>query len=461
MKAKSSLAVFSIIVALWALMIYYTVVPWVFGTRLEVNQSIDITPFTYILVSLSMTSSVLWLIMQSAYLVSKNKLRRRSLSLIQTHRYDLHAPLVSIIIPARNEESVIKRTITSCLAQTYRNIEVIAVCHNCSDNTASAAQSADARVRVFDYKTSEAGKGIALNFGLEKANGEYLLVVDSDGILAGDFVANALPLFSDKTIAIQGKIVGSNSQYNTITKLLSLEGDLFSTPFMTVRSLLDRRVPLGGTGCMIRRDRLVELGGFRNALIDDFELSFRIYRNKYRIAFAPLSVIYDEKPPEFDLMVRQRSRWVKGHIDLLKERVPEGRDILGTIYWLNPVFMSAGLAAISVSSFAVIYYILFGIIPFRFTFAPFWLWIGMSTAGFIMQLAVLITDSGVRGFRYVLHVALLSAFSHYWYVSLIKSLSVKSWAQTKTTHGFISENDIELIARDQNASARRHDSNSA
>ena len=442
-------------------MIYYTVVPWFFDVRLEVNQSIDITPFTWALVALAMTSSVLWLTMQTAYLFSRNRLKRRSISLIQAHRYDLHEPLVSIIIPARNEESVIKRTIVSCLAQTYRNIEAIVVCHNCSDNTFAAAQSADARVKVFDYKTSEAGKGIALNFGLEKANGEYVLVVDSDGILASDFVTNALPIFSDENVAIQGKIVGSNAQYNTITQLLSLEAYLFSIPFMTVRSLLDRRVPLGGTGCMIRKDKLVQLGGFRNALVDDFELSFRIYRNNYRIAFAPLSVIYDEKPPEFELMVKQRSRWVKGHIDLLKERIPEGRDVLGAIYWLNPIFMFAGLAAISISSFAVIYYILFGIIPFRFTFAPFWLWIGMSSAGFVLQLAVLVADFGIRGFRYFFHVALLSAFSHYWYVSLIKSLSVKSWAQTKTTHGFISENDIELIANDQNEAKYRHGSHSA
>lgn len=455
MSFKLSKLIFLTIAALWILMVYYTLIPWIMHVSLPIKHTVDLSGVTWILVALSMSSSVLWLGMQLGYLFTRKKLNVYTASLIRSKRYTSGEPLVSIIIPARNEESVIKRTIVSCLAQSYKNIEVLVVCHNCSDGTYSAAQSPDHRVWAFDYKTEEAGKGIALNFGLSKSSGEYVLVVDSDGILANDFIANALPLFDENIAAIQGKIIGSNTEYNRITKLLSLEGYLFSTPFMTVRSILDRRVPLGGTGCMIRRDKLDALGGFRNALIDDFELSFRMFRNKLRIAFAPLSVVYDEKPPDFDLMVRQRSRWVKGHIDLLKERVPEWRDVLGMIYWLNPIFMLAGLAAISISCIAVVSYILFGEIPYTFSFAPIWLWIGMSTASFALQMAVLIADFGPKGLKYAGYVGLLSAFSHYWYVSLLRSFFVKSWGATKTTHGFISQADIEQIIREQDAGRER------
>ena len=103
----------------------------------------------------------------------------------------------------------------------------------------------------------------------------------------------------------------SNRQYNLLTRLLSLEGDLFSVPFMTTRTFLDKRTPLGGTGFVINKDILIQIGKFGNSLIDDFELSFRLFRNKFRIAFAPLSVVYDEKPPRFDIIFSQRSRWMK------------------------------------------------------------------------------------------------------------------------------------------------------
>jgi len=454
-SGKLPLAVFFAFVTMWILLVYYTVLPWLLGVVLDTNKTIDISLLTWFLVVLSMITSVLWYTIQFAYLFVRKRAINRQICLIRQKRWDTHQALVSIIIPARNEEAVIKRTVVSCLAQTYKNIEVVVVCHNCNDGTYETAQSGDNRIRVFDYKTKEAGKGIALNFGVQKSKGEYLLIIDSDAILANDFIANTLPLFDKGYAAVQGQIIASNTEYNILTKLLAMEGYLFSTPFMVIRSLLDERTPLGGTGYMIRKDTLESVGGFRNALIDDFELSFRLYRNKHRIGFAPLSVVYDEKPAELALMFNQRSRWVKGHFDLLRERIPERTDVIGTIYWLSPVFMVAGLLAIVICSFAVIHYFLLGIVPYQFSFVPIKIWLAMTFGGFVVHVTVLLRDFGIRGLKYTGHVALLAIFYHYWYATLIKSFFVKSWTQTKTTHGFISERDIELLIAEQNKK-RRH-----
>ena len=154
-----------------------------------------------------------------------------------------------------------------------------------------------------------------------------------------DFISNTLPFFKEDYAAVQGKIDASNREYNLLSRLLALEGDLFSFPFMVFRGFLNKKTPLGGTGFIIKKDILIKVGKFTNSLIDDFELSFRLYKNKHKIAFAPLSIVYDEKPPILDVMIRQRSRWVKGHIDLLKHRVAEPSDLLGMIYWLSPVFL--------------------------------------------------------------------------------------------------------------------------
>ena len=212
---------------------------------------------------------------------------------------------------------------------------------------------------------------------------------------------------------------------------------------MTVKSLFDRRTPLGGTGYIIKREILQGVGGFGNALIDDFELSFRLFRSKYRIAFAPLSIEYDEKPPELALMIRQRSRWVKGHLDLLKERVPEPTDIVGHIYWLNPILMLGGFMAVCIVSFAILHYILFGSMPYKFSFIPIKLWFGMTIASYFLQLAVLVKQEGPKGLRQSVNLLIMPPFSQYWYVTLIKAFFVKSWASTKTTHGFHHREELE------------------
>ena len=97
---------------------------------------------------------------------------------------------------------------------------------------------------------------------------------------------------------------------------------------MTVRTALDQRGGLGGTGYILRKDILLEVGGFTNHLVDDYELTSRLLRKGYRIVFAPQCINYDEKPPTVEILLTQRARWAKGFIDLLKNRVCEPTDIL-------------------------------------------------------------------------------------------------------------------------------------
>jgi cellulose synthase/poly-beta-1,6-N-acetylglucosamine synthase-like glycosyltransferase len=179
-----------------------------------------------------------------------------------------YQPLVSIIIPVRNEEEVIRNTIVYILSQTYKNIEIIMVSHNSTDRTCEQARVADEKVRVYDFQTALQGKGAALNYGVDDANGEYICVVDSDGKLAPNFLENAMPLFDEGYAAVHGLIDSSNKDYNIIMQLLTLEGDLYSKIFMAARAYFDNRVPLGGTGLIIKKNILIKVGKFTNSLID-------------------------------------------------------------------------------------------------------------------------------------------------------------------------------------------------
>jgi len=425
-------------------MFFYTFESYLTGTSIPVAGGLDLSIMTTLLVGMAIASSSVWLCVFIIFHFSVGKTISHQRSIVAGSIYGKRnrSPLtinslVSIIIPARNEESVIEKTIRNCLRQNYNNIEVLVICHNSSDATYEAASRVhDQRIKIFDLKTSDSGKGIALNYGIDKANGGYLLILDSDGKLDEQFIEKTLPYFKEGHAAVQGKILPSNRSYSLLTHLLALEGDLYSVPFMVVRSYLHKRTPLGGTGFIIRKDKLLEVGKFSNSLIDDFELSFRLYRNNYRIAFAPLSMVYDEKPAIFSLMIRQRQRWVKGHIDLLRRKVSESKDILGIFYWLSPVFSMCGLLSMMVASYAVITYILFGQYPYKFAFIPFVIWFIMLVSTSALSLSILRYEHDTRNFKSILYSLMLSPFSNYWYIVLIKAFFVKSWANTKTPHGF-------------------------
>ena len=93
-------------------------------------------------------------------------------------------PLISIIVPVYNRESVLKNCIESILNQTYNNIQIILVDDGSTDNSLSVCQSyvlKDSRVCVLHQKNS--GPAIARNAGLDVAKGKYIMFVDSDDCL--------------------------------------------------------------------------------------------------------------------------------------------------------------------------------------------------------------------------------------------------------------------------------------
>ena len=206
---------------------------------------------------------------------------------------------------------------------------------------------------------------------------------------------------------------------------------------MTVRSFLEKRCPLGGTGYIVRKDVLIEEGLFANHLVDDYELTFRLLRKKHRIAFAPLCIDYDEKPPTMEIMLRQRARWAKGFIDLLSKRIAEPTDIIGNIHWLSPIAAISGLIMLLIPAYGALHNILYGYYPYTYSYMPLNLWFILTGLIYGLQAAVLYKQYGLKGLKRALYLPVYNAFSHYWFVSFTKAFFVKSWASTKTTHGFV------------------------
>jgi cellulose synthase/poly-beta-1,6-N-acetylglucosamine synthase-like glycosyltransferase len=402
------------------------------------TERLDLTMLIMPFFGLTFVNLGLWLTLYALYPFVSRKVEDHQRDLIKLKKCNkaYYQPLVSIIIPGRNEEEVIRNTIVNILSQTYKNIEIIMVSHNSTDRTCEQARVADERVRVYDFQTALQGKGAALNYGVDHANGEYICVVDSNGKLAPNFLENAMPLFDEGYAAVQGLIDSSNKDYNIITQLLTLEGDLYSKIFMAARAYFDNRVPLGGTGLIIKKNILIKVGKFTNSLIDDFDLSFRLYRSKYRIAFAPLSIDWDEKPPLLNMIFKQRARWIKGHLDHLKSPVAEPKDIIGHIYWLTPLSLISSLIALSIASFNNLYHLFFGHFAYNFSAIPVGIWFVLLCINYCFQVYFLIQNGKLSIRQCFLYPLLLSPFSTYWYVCAIKAFFVKGWASTKTTHGF-------------------------
>lgn len=93
-------------------------------------------------------------------------------------------PLFSIIVPVFNTETYVRACLESATAQTEANIEILVVDDGSTDTSGAVCNqvaAADARVRVF-HKENE-GQGVARNYALARATGNYVLFLDSDDTL--------------------------------------------------------------------------------------------------------------------------------------------------------------------------------------------------------------------------------------------------------------------------------------
>ena len=106
------------------------------------------------------------------------------------------APLISICIPARNEESNIRRCVESALAQDYPNLEVIVLDDRSTDSTLTQLKeiaSRDSRLLPIsgsDLPEGWAGKPYALFQASAVARGEWLCFVDADTFLAPQAISS-------------------------------------------------------------------------------------------------------------------------------------------------------------------------------------------------------------------------------------------------------------------------------
>jgi glycosyltransferase involved in cell wall biosynthesis len=116
---------------------------------------------------------------------------------------------VSIVVPIYDMEKYLKRSLDSIIAQTYKNIEIVAVNDGSTDNSLNILKSyADKEPRIRIVEKTNGGLVDAVYAGVISATGEYICFVDPDDYVAPTFVEFFLNGFNiDNTVdAVAGGI---------------------------------------------------------------------------------------------------------------------------------------------------------------------------------------------------------------------------------------------------------------
>jgi len=230
------------------------------------------------------------------------------------------APLVSIIVPAYNEEVNAVSSLNNLLKTDYPNFEIIFVDDGSKDSTfekVTAAFKNNPKMRVFTKPNG--GKASALNYGILQSQAGYVVCIDADTKLLPNAVSLLMRHFDDKegegknlTGAVAGNVKVGN-EVNAITRWQAIEyitsQNFDRKAFAAVNAIT---VVPGAIGAF-QKKALEEAGGFTtDTLAEDCDLTVRILRRGYIIKNDNNAIAMTEAPESVRMFLKQRFRWSFG-----------------------------------------------------------------------------------------------------------------------------------------------------
>lgn len=234
-----------------------------------------------------------------------------------------------VVICARNEEKVVAQLIESIRKTNYPQdkIEVFVIAHNCTDNTAQVARTQDAV--VYEYSNpNERTKGYALkkifefiqrDYGIQNFDGFH--VFDADNILDEQYMTkmNDAFLYYDKKRAITSFRNAKNFGENVQTACYGMMYTLACRVETRGRMSLNCAARILGSGFLVSAD-MVKDGWNIVIPSDDTDFTIDQVLQGQNVMYCDEAMYYDEHPTTFKAMWRQRLRWARGTLVVLKKR---------------------------------------------------------------------------------------------------------------------------------------------
>ncbi|KHE71494.1 glycosyltransferase [Halobacillus sp. BBL2006] len=235
-------------------------------------------------------------------------------------------PNVDVLIPAHNEAVVIKDTLDAMVNINYPgSLHIYVLNDNSKDGTGEIIEEYDRTYQHVHHirvpPGEPKGKSRVLNYGLEISDGEYFCVYDADnqpepGALKK--LVEVAHIEKDAAGAV-GYVKTRNETKNLLTRMISIEFQVFQLLMQSGRWQLFKTGSLTGTNMLVRRSVIEDLGGYDPyAIAEDAELTLRITRQGFFLPIVPLSVTWEQEPETMSVYIKQRTRWLQGNLYIVE-----------------------------------------------------------------------------------------------------------------------------------------------
>lgn len=292
-------------------------------------------------------------------------------------------PEYSVIVPVYNRRDEVEELLASLLRQDAHVFEVIIVEDGSTSPCGDICENY--RLKGLDvryFAKENEGRSIARNYGLERAEGNYMIFFDSDCVIPADYFSKLERFRRQKPYDCFGGPDAADESFTTTQKAINFA----MTSFLTTGGIRGGKVSMEKFtprtfNMGFSRKVYEKVGGFREMFSEDIDMSTRIRLAGFSIGLYPELPVYHKRRVDFRKFFRQVYVFGMSRITL-KLLYP---DSMKLVHWLPAVFVLGVVAMIILA----------------ITVSPWWLTPLVLYLFAIWQNALISTGSPVIAFKAV------------------------------------------------------------
>ncbi len=219
----------------------------------------------------------------------------------------------SIVVPVYNRPDEVDELLESLSSQTFKDFEVVIVEDGSKITCKDVCEKYASILDLHYYYKENSGPGQSRNYGVERANGEYVLIVDSDAVAPHGFLQAIDDELQRQPSDAWGGPDAAHESFTDVQKAISYAMTSFFTTggIRGGKKQLDKFYPRS-FNLGIRREAYLALGGFSKTRFskmslygEDIDFSIRIYKAGYTCRLFPEAWVWHKRRTDFRKFWRQ------------------------------------------------------------------------------------------------------------------------------------------------------------
>lgn len=246
----------------------------------------------------------------------------------------------SILVPAYNEEQSILSCLNSLISLLYTDKEIIVIDDASTDGTVQSVEKFLDKGIILVRREKNGGRAAALNSGLQKATGDVIITTDADTIVPANWLHRFKSHFERPGVVAVGGAYQAHNKDKLLANAASVLDQILNGVFK--KSLVPNK--LSGVNSAIRRDILIDLGGFNENSwwSEDSELGWKLNRIG-KIIYDSNNIVSTQYPDTWSGIWRRKFYWGYAMGLKFREQIPFNIKL-----WIRPItFMALFLSLLA------------------------------------------------------------------------------------------------------------------